>query len=170
VDIGRNYGAGQDYDCQFIGLNGKMSEFHAAIALESLSLIDKFVSRRNELAVLYRKRLSEIPGISFQYINKGDLSTFKDFAMIIDREKFGMDRDKLISMLNQEGIFPKKYFSPIHLMKAYEKVPHKAESLTHTECVAGNIICLPIYSHMANDALERICYTVFRIWRSANIK
>ncbi len=170
VDIGRNYGAGQDYDCQFIGLNGKMSEFHAAIALESLSLIDKFVSRRNELADLYRKRLSEIPGISFQHIDEGDLSTFKDFAMIIDRDKFGMDRDKLISMLNQEGIFPKKYFSPLHLMKAYEKVPYKAESLTHTKCVAENIICLPIYSHMTEDTLEKICYAVFRIWKSVNIK
>ncbi len=163
MDIGRNYGAGQDYDCQFIGLNGKMSEFHAAIALESLSLIDKFVSRRNELADLYKKRLSEIPGISFQYIDEGDLSTFKDFAIIIDQEKFGMSRDKLVSMLNQEGIFPKKYFFPIHLMKAYEKVPHDAELLTHTEHIAKNIICLPIYSHMAEDTLEKICYAVSRI-------
>ena len=166
MDIGRNYGAGQDYNCQFIGLNGKMSEFHAAIALESLSLIDKLVSRRNELADLYRKRLSEIPGISFQYIDEGDLSTFKDFAMIIDREKFGMDRDKLITHLNRESIFPKKYFFPIHLMKAYEKIPHRAEKLPHTEYIANNIVCLPIYSHMGEDTLEKICYAIFRAWRS----
>ncbi len=168
MHLGRNYGAGADYDCQYIGLNGKMSEFHAAIALETFALIDKFMIKRNKLTKLYKERLSEIPGISFQYIPEGHLSTFKDFAILIDREQFGLDRDELARELNQQGIFPKKYFLPIHRMKSYKEVEHRAENLVHTESVADNILCLPIYSHMNDDKLEKICYTVFRIWRAAN--
>ena len=170
LDTGRNYGAGDDYDCQYIGLNGKMSEFHAAIALESLSLIGKFVKKRNELAGLYKKRLSGIPGISFQSQNARVVSTFKDFGVIINKDVFGMDRDELIARLNLEGIFPKKYFFPLHMMKAYKNVKCQKKNLLNTEFVAKNIVCLPIYSHMKEDTLEKICYAVFRIRESMSKK
>ena len=144
-----------------------MSEFHAAIALESLSLLNGFVQNRNNLKDLYKKRLEEIPGISFQYIPDGCVSTFKDFAIVLDPDIFGMDRDELIKHLNIEGIFPKRYFyPPLHCMKAYEQIEHRAEGLVNTEFVANNIICLPIYSHMNVDTLEKICYAIFRIWSS----
>ena len=166
LDIGRNYGAVDDYDCQYIGLNGKMSEFHAAIALESLPLMDKFVKKRNELAGLYKKRLSEIPGISFQSQDSRDVSTFKDFGVIINKNIFGMDRDELIARLSREGIFAKKYFFPIHMMKAYGNIKCQKKNLTHTEFVANSIVCLPIYSHMTEEMLDKICYAVFRIRES----
>lgn len=166
MHIGRNYGASSDYDCQYIGLNGKMSEFHAAIALESMELMSGFVQNRNDLVKLYIKRLGELPGLSFQNLPDGHMSTFKDFAMIVDEKQFGLSRDKLIEELNKEGIYPKKYFFPLHRMKAYEIVEHRAEGLTNTEFVADNIICLPIFSHMSVDTLEKICYAVLRIYLS----
>ncbi len=164
MHLGRNYGASSDYDCQYIGLNGKMSEFHAAIALESLALLDKFVYKRNELVQLYAKRLGELPGIRFQQIPEGHVSTYKDFAIIVEPEQFGMNRDELIRYLNLEGIFPKKYFyPPLHMMKAYAPISHRAENLVNTAAVANNIICLPIYSHMSVDKVEKICFTIHRI-------
>lgn len=170
MHLGRNYGADADYDCQYIGLNGKMSEFHAAIALESFALIDKFLIQRNKLAKLYKERLSEISGIGFQHIPEGHLSTFKDFAILVDREQFGLNRDELVRQLSQQGVFPKKYFLPMHRMKAYKEVVCRSENLVNTENIADNIVCLPIYSHMNEDTLEKICYSVFRIWRAANKK
>lgn len=166
--LGRNYGAGDDYNCHYMGLNGKMSEFHAAIAIESLLLLSDSVRVRNEIVRLYTKRLSEIPGISFQYVPEEHLSTYKDFAIIIDKEVFGMDRDVLITNLENEGIYSKKYFCPLHEMDVYQSINHSAEGLTNTVKLANNIICLPIYSHMNNDTIEKICFTIFRIWRSVN--
>jgi sugar O-acyltransferase (sialic acid O-acetyltransferase NeuD family) len=167
ISLGRNYGAGSDYNCQYIGLNGKMSEFHAAIALESLSLLDKFLQKRNKLAMLYRERLGEIPGISFQRIPDGHISTYKDFAIVVDPEVFGMDRNALITWLKGEGIFPKKYFyPPLHMMDAYKNVECRAEGLENTDYVARNVVCLPIFSHMNSDKLEKICYAVDRVQRS----
>jgi sugar O-acyltransferase (sialic acid O-acetyltransferase NeuD family) len=165
MHLGRNYGASGDYDCQYIGLNGKMSEFHAAIALESFAMIEEMVARRNHLAELYKRRLNEIPGISFQYVPDDCVTTVKDFAAIIDPKKFGMDRTELVALLAKENIFTKKYFyPPLHKMKAYQTIAHRAEGLNVTDYVANNIICLPMYSHMSEDTLEKVCYAVFRIW------
>ncbi len=168
IDLGRNYGAGNDYNCHYMGLNGKMSEFHAAIAIESLLLLSDSVRVRNEMVRLYTKRLSEIPGISFQYVPDEHVSTYKDFAIIIDKEVFGMDSGELITKLENEGIYSKRYFYPIHKMGVYQSINHRAEGLTNTVKLANNIICLPIYSHMNTDTIEKICFTIFRIWKSVN--
>ena len=37
IRIGRDYGNPGDYDTRFVGLNARMSELHAAVALESLA-------------------------------------------------------------------------------------------------------------------------------------
>ena len=70
--------------------------------------------------------------------------------------------------LNDENIFPKKYFLPVHYMKAYENIPLRAEGLKNTEYLADNIICLPIFSHMSKDTLERICYAIYRMYSSTS--
>ena len=48
--IGRDYGNPGDYDTLFPGLNARMSEFHAAMALESLELLPESLRRRRQLA------------------------------------------------------------------------------------------------------------------------
>ena len=165
--LGRNYGATDDYDCQYIGLNGKMSEFHAAIAIESLSLLDKSVFRRNLINTHYRERLKELPGISFQAVADSDLSTYKDMGIVIDKDKFGMDREQLMLELQREDIFTKRYFyPPLHRMKAYKDLNITARDLPNTEYLANNILCLPMYTHMELDTVDKICFAIFRIFNS----
>lgn len=161
--LGRNYGAGNDYDCEFIGLNGKMSEFHAAIALESLARLDELVSQRLLLVERYRQRLEGIPGIKFQRITDNCVSTYKDLGILIDPSQFGIDRNELMAELEKEQIHTKKYFyPPLHRMKAYADVTHRAEGLANTNFVADNIICLPLYSHMGMGAVEKVSFAVAR--------
>jgi len=169
ISLGRNYGSGSDYNCEFIGLNGKMSEFHASIAIESLNLLDDLIENRNKIANLYKQRLSELPGISFQNVSENDVSTYKDFGVIIDAKNFGINRDQLISELDKECIYTKKYFyPPLHKMLAYKKYRKGSTNLDNTNYVASNIICLPIYSHMKNDTVEKICFAIHRIWVNVN--
>ena len=171
LSLGRNYGAADDYDCQYIGLNGKMSEFHAAIAIESLTLLDKSVFRRNVINDHYRMRLMDIPGISFQAVAEDDVSTYKDMSIVIDKNKFGMDRDQLICELQKEGISTKRYFyPPLHRMKAYRDLGVIAKDLPNTEYIANNILCLPMYTHMELDTVEKICFAIFRISRTMHCR
>lgn len=166
MDVGRNYGAGSDYECHYAGLNGKMSEFHAAIAVESLLMLKDLVRDRNRIAGLYRERLSELPGIGFQDVPSSHVSTYKDFGVTVDAEKFGMGRDELIDRLNRDGIYPKKYFyPPLHTMPVFRQAGCIAEGLDNTVKIADNIVCLPIYSHMNVDTVEKICFSMYRIWR-----
>ena len=168
LSMGRNYGSSADYNCQYIGLNGKMSEFHAAIAIESLSLMSQSIENRLMIVNLYKERLSIVPGITFQEVDPKNLSTYKDFGVLIDPKKYGMNRDLLQTELASEKIYTKKYFYPsLHQMDVYKQLFPEVDNkeLKNTEYVANNIISLPIYSHMGLDTVEKICYSIDRIQR-----
>ncbi len=54
--IGRDYGNPGTYDCEFPGINARMSELHAAVALAGLSTVAERVAYRNELVAAFRAR------------------------------------------------------------------------------------------------------------------
>ena len=148
-----------------------MSEFHAAIAIEALNLLPDSVHRRNQLADRYKARLSGIPGIGFQKVHDANLSTFKDYAIVIDPDDFGMTRDELMKKLKSEGIQTKKYFHPLlHDMPVFKKYHDVGNILPNSRKVADNVICLPMYSHMQEDTLEKVCFAVYRIFNENRIE
>jgi dTDP-4-amino-4,6-dideoxygalactose transaminase len=153
--IGRDYGNPGNYDTQFVGLNARMSEFHAAMALESLRKFAGSLERRRYLAALYRTYLEEIPGIGFQEVPAGDVSTFKDFTITIDRDRFGLSRDLLAHALKAEGIDTRKYFDPpVHRQFAYRYLA--PEALPTTDDVAAGVLSLPMFPDLRNEHVERV--------------
>lgn len=165
--IGRDYGNPGDYNTLFVGLNARMSELHAAVALESLVDFDVHLARRRELAGAYRALLAQVPGTTCQVVTDGDLSTYKDFGFLVDAETFGMSRDDVVAVLDREGIDTRCYFSPpVHRQKAYAE--HSAAELPVTDDIAGRIINLPIFPGLPIEDLERVVEVIARSQAAAS--
>jgi dTDP-4-amino-4,6-dideoxygalactose transaminase len=164
--IGRDYGNPGNYDCSFVGLNARMSEIHAAMALRSLETLDDRISQRNALASLYRGLLGPIPGMSFPEVGRGDRSTYKDLAVLVDPESFGTDPGWLAKALAAEGIETRRYYSPpVHTMRAYRGLG-PAPPLPNTEVAAAQALCLPLWTGLTPGQVERVALAIKRI-RSA---
>jgi dTDP-4-amino-4,6-dideoxygalactose transaminase len=162
--IGRDYGNPGDYDCLFVGLNARMSEIHAAMALASLEGLDERIDRRNELAGVYRQALADVPGISFPVVRETDRSTFKDFTILVEASEFGIDAAELTGALAAEGIQTKRYYAPpVHRMKAYRGQAVKNGSLPVTEAVVQRVLTLPLWSSMQEPELLQVADAVRRI-------
>jgi dTDP-4-amino-4,6-dideoxygalactose transaminase len=158
--LGRDYGNPGDYDTRFVGLNARMSEFHAAMALESLSLLDRTLARRRELAMRYVAGLADVPGIRTQVVPVADLSTYKDFTIAVDAVQFGIDRNQLVAALAAEGIDTRNYFDPpVHRQQAYRSEP--ALCLPATEAVSRSVVSLPIYPDLSNDDVNVVIKTIW---------
>ncbi|TMK32647.1 MAG: DegT/DnrJ/EryC1/StrS family aminotransferase [Actinobacteria bacterium] len=166
--IGRDYGNPGNYDCSFVGLNARMSEIHAAMALRSLETLEDRISQRNALASLYRGLLGPIPGMSFPEVGRGDRSTYKDLAVLVDPESFGTDPGWLARALAAEGIETRRYYSPpVHAMRAYRGLG-PAPPLPNTEFAAAQALCLPLWTGLTPGQVERVALAIERIreaWR-----
>jgi FlaA1/EpsC-like NDP-sugar epimerase/dTDP-4-amino-4,6-dideoxygalactose transaminase len=161
--IGRDYGNPGDYDTRFAGLNARMSEFHAAMALESLKGLDQALERRRFLATIYRSYLDDVPGIEFQTIPERDTSTFKDLTIRVDADVFGVSRDGLALALLAEGIDTRKYFDPpVHRQSAYGHLEYRR--LPVTDAVATSVLSLPVYPDLTDDHIARVCGVIRSVY------
>ena len=158
--LGRDYGNPGNYDTRFVGLNARMSEFHAAMALESLGLLDRTLARRRELAMRYVAGLADVPGIRTQVVPLADASTYKDFTIAVDADQFGIDRNQLVAVLAAEGIDTRNYFDPpVHRQHAYRSEP--AVCLPTTEAVSRSVVSLPIYPDLSIDDVNVVIKAIW---------
>ena len=99
--IGRDYGNPGDYDCRFVGLNARMSEFHAAVRAR-VARGPRRAARPSGTgsAAAYTDGAREAsPASRFPEVPTGDRSTYKDFTILVDADGFGVDADRLATML-----------------------------------------------------------------------
>jgi dTDP-4-amino-4,6-dideoxygalactose transaminase len=161
--IGRDYGNPGDYDCRFVGLNARMSEVHAAIALASMDDLDERLARREELAVAYRRALDTVPGIAFPQVRAEDSSTFKDLTILVDPDLFELDADRLHVVLGAEGIETKRYYSPpVHRMRAY-RTRGSDPVLPVTDSASARALTLPLWIGMTVNDVELVATAIRRV-------
>jgi dTDP-4-amino-4,6-dideoxygalactose transaminase len=158
VRIGRDYGNPGDYDTRFVGLNARMSELHAAVALESLADLDANLARRRAAAEAYRGLLAEVPGVQPQAVAPHDASTWKDFTVRISRRLLGSSRDDVAAALAAAGIDTRRYFDPpVHRQRSHARW---SAPLPVTEQVASEVLSLPIYPGLSRGAVERVAAVI----------
>jgi dTDP-4-amino-4,6-dideoxygalactose transaminase len=165
----RNYGDTGAYDPDWLGMNARMSEFNAALALAGLAGVDERVRRRNHIAQMYTDLLASLPGLRFQSVHPDDTNTYKDYSVHVTPDPFGLTRDELAEGLLAENIETKKYFyPPMHMQKLYKSFhDSKLQDLKTTESVTGGILSLPIYESLPDSTIETVAHAIHRLARAA---
>jgi dTDP-4-amino-4,6-dideoxygalactose transaminase len=168
----RNYGDLGAYNPQWLGVNARMPEFNAALALGGLPLVDAKVQRRNRIARMYTEMLSSLPGIHFQKVHPADTNTYKDYSIHLSTKIPDLNRERLAESLRSENIETKKYFHPpLHQQFLYCKFHDpSAADLKPTEYIADGILSLPIYESLPDDTVRTVAETIRRILRSRERK
>jgi dTDP-4-amino-4,6-dideoxygalactose transaminase len=158
----RNYGDAGNYDPELFGLNARMSEFHAALALRGLDGVEVRIERRNQIRLHYLRRLELVPGLRFQQIRPENQSSCKDLGILIDEDAFGSSRDWLFDALEKENIEVRRYFwPPVHRQKLFRDL-WDGQPLPASEQISDRVLNLPIYSSLRDEDVDRVCDAVVR--------
>jgi len=158
VRMGREYGNDGSYDALFPGVNGRMPEMSAVIALEGLKQLDDVAANRNAVAAAYRSELQDLPGIGFLETLPGAVCSYKDFSITVDPTRFGMTRDGLRRSLASHGIETRAYYNPpCHRQTAFEHFHDRGRPLPVTEMLAARSLALPIGAHVDAAVVRDVC-------------
>ncbi|HTV54311.1 MAG TPA: DegT/DnrJ/EryC1/StrS family aminotransferase [Terriglobia bacterium] len=162
VRAARNYGDAGSYDPELLGLNARMTEFNAAMALAGLDLVDHKIKRHNEIAERYTNLLTGAPGIGFQQVEKDNYSVYKDFSVLVSQAEFGMSRDAVGEALLSEGIPTKRYFyPPLHFQRLFTaNIAGSRVKLPNTERISQEVLSLPIYESLPDEVVERTALAI----------
>ena len=106
----KNFGIMNSESVEYVGANGKMNEFQAAMGLCNLRHIDQEIAKRKRLADHYRKRLSNTEGICLCSENPRVRSNYAYMPVVFDGYK--KNRDQVFEELARADIHARKYFYP----------------------------------------------------------
>ncbi len=161
IDHLKNFGFVNETTVVAAGINGKMSEFNAALGLAQLGRVDAAIRRRGEVDALYRRLLGDLPGLRLPHAATDATPNHSYFAVRI-QPGFGATRDQVYQALRNEGILARRYFYPlISDFPMYRGLPSAApERLPVARRVAGEVLCLPIFPDMADADVQRVATAV----------
>ena len=153
----RNFGIVSEDEVDYIGTNGKMNEFSAAMGICNMEHIQHDFSQRKRCVEIYRRELQDVDGIQLIQIRDGVEENYAYFPIVVDEDIFPGGRDTVLRKLQQYGVFARKYFYPIiNEMACYRKRYHSDDTPV-AKYVGEHVLTLPLYVELEDEQIEFIC-------------
>ncbi len=151
IKLMRNFGhVGAEKPESFngLGINGKNTEFHAAMGLCILPKIDELIAKRKKISLLYDKLLNST-NIVKPLIRPNTVYNYIYYPIIFSSEKMLL---KTKSALNKKNIFPRRYFCP-----SLNKIEYMGkQTCPVSENISDRILCLPLYYDIGLGDVKKI--------------
>lgn len=158
VSLLRNFGIVNEDEVCGVGLNGKLSELHAALGIALFELVDEEIRARERLTARYNRSLAAVEGLRFQCRSADTLPNYAYYTVEIEEERFGLSRDELHIALRAENVLARKYFYPLCSQNEPYKYLPSAEpaKLPNANRLASRILCLPLYGELQEEDVDKI--------------
>ena len=153
----KNFGFADEVTVVAPGINGKMSEFNAALGLLQLRGIDAALLKRQAIDKRYREELHGIKGIRCVQSAGESRANYAYFPILVQPD-YPLGRDELYRKFRERNIFVRRYFYPlISDFPMYRGLPSAAHSnLPVARKLALQILCLPIYPDLTHEDIDRV--------------
>lgn len=147
----KSFGHRQD-DYFIPGINGKNSEFHAAMGLCVLPKMDDLIQQRRQIFAWYDDYLSGL-GLKFPQPGTGLKYNYSYYPVIFKDETALL---RVMNDLKQHQIIPRRYFYP-----ALNRLPYvRGLDCPVAEDISARVLCLPLYIGLEEVQVQAICQIV----------
>jgi len=165
IDHLKNFGFVNETTVVKPGINGKMSEINAAFGMLQLQHIDAALAQRKEVDAMYRRAMRGTTGIRILAGSAESENNYSYFPILVE-EEYPLSRDALYQALKEQNIHARRYFYPLIAdFPMYRHMPSASpDNLPFATIAARKALCLPIYSALTEDEIERIVNIVNGVW------
>ena len=158
-----------------LGINGKMSEASAAMALTNLDAFEQFVERNIRNHEHYHEGLSQVAGVSLLPLtpeSAGDRWNHHYVVAEVDEAQAGISRDALLEILHAENVLARRYFWPgCHRIEPYRSSEAGRVHLPVTDAVAARVLVLPTGTGVDAREITTVCDLIrFAVESSSQIR
>lgn len=144
------------YDVVLPGFKYNLTDLHSAVGLHQLRKLARFNARRGEIAAIYRRGLSGLPGLGlpgtapYEHVHPWHLFTV-----------LAPERASFMARLKELGIGTGLHFEAVHLHTYYrERYGHAEGSFPVAEEVCSRIVSLPLFPTMSDEDAEDVVAAV----------
>ena len=144
----RNFGHDGPLRYSGVGINGKNSEFHAAMGLCVLNYISEILKRRKSQSLYYDSKLKDLSVKRPQIQAECDYN-FAYYPVIFESEETTL---RILKELEKENISARRYFYPS--LSSVDYVKKVATPVS--DKISSSILCLPLYYDLKTQEQDTI--------------
>jgi dTDP-4-amino-4,6-dideoxygalactose transaminase len=145
----RGFGFAEEDTVVEFGINSKLNEVHAALAMASLDELDDLVARNRARYEAYRSGLADVPSISIRVFDESERCSFKNVLAELE-DTWPLSRHQTIEILHAEGALARPYYWPaLHTKDTGFET--RSGPLPVTERLAERFLLLPCGEQMSDD-------------------
>lgn len=152
----RNFGISGYDSFSELGINGKNSEFHAAMGLVNLRYLSQIHEKRKYLSEYYQEKLKNLRAYLPKWYD-GATKNYAYYPIVLESEELLL---KIKEELDKNEIYTRRYFYP-SLASALPYI--EKEELAVAEDVSKRVLCLPLYFDLEKEEIDLITRLMLRI-------
>lgn len=152
----RNFGFDGPESFAELGINGKNSEYHAAMGLANLKYLDLIHQKRKELTARYDEKLKHLKARRPIW-HAASENNFAYYPLVFESEALML---QCVEFLKLNEIFTRRYFYP----SLATSLPYvKPQDLPLTDDISKRVLCLPLYFDLTLEEVDLICRLILRV-------
>jgi perosamine synthetase len=138
-----------------MGFNYRLSDIHAAIGIAQLEKLDELLAMRKAAGERYAQLLAGVDGVTTLAADDADHK--RSWFVYVVKLASGIDRDRVIAALEDQGIQSRPYLPCIHLQKYMrERFGFREWMFPVAEETSRKTLALPFYSGIDPEDQARV--------------
>ena len=138
------------YDVESLGYNYRMSALQAALGVSQIAKLERFVTRRNELAERYRDLLASLPIDLPPTAPPGVRHAYHLFAVRVP------ERRAVYDAMHAAGIRVQVHYVPIYKHPLYADAGRSGADFPETERAYDGLLSLPLFPALTEADQDRV--------------
>ena len=105
-----------------VGYNFRLGEIECAMGISQLKKLQKFIERRNSVAISLNEKLVDLPGLRTPSLMADCSHVYYSYGLVLDTKLLGFKREVLVKALEAEGISGlSNGYQNVHLLPIFQK-------------------------------------------------
>jgi UDP-4-amino-4,6-dideoxy-N-acetyl-beta-L-altrosamine transaminase len=143
------------YEMQELGFNYRLTDLQAAIGLEQLKKLGRFIDRRRQIAAMYCRGFEGCPDLDLPAERPGNKHVYHLFVIRLKGD-LSAKRKEVFEQLQRRGIGVQVHYIPIPAQPYYEKLGYRAEDYPQALSYYRRTISLPMFPKMTDREVKRV--------------
>ena len=137
-----------------IGYNYRLTNISSAFGVSQMSQLEDFIKIKKDNYEFYKEEIEKIDGLTLMGFNEGTRPNYWFYSVIVDKEKYGIDRDELLVKLNECGIQSRPLWGLMSDQKPLQQF--EAYKIEKARFYVNNLINIPCSTSLTREQAAQV--------------
>ncbi|MBX9954128.1 LegC family aminotransferase [Peribacillus simplex] len=137
-----------------VGYNYRMTNIQAAFGTNQIDKLESFIETKIQNYNFYKNAIENIEGLKLLSFRDDTRANHWFYSIIVDKEKYGINRDELLKKLNENNIQTRPLWGLIHKQRPF--LDNQGYKIEKAEFFEKNLINIPCSSNLTQSQVKEV--------------